>query len=118
MAKSRNIAEKNVLLTPLKSDSSHRPYDLARLGWSQIVWEVLSVSATLPVSVRPFTRTEFTRRGCGRGLRVDFEFWGGPVVGREQEYRHCPTDELRHVGGPIIVVWEKRDDRWIPDSVG
>jgi hypothetical protein len=49
-------------------------------------------------------------------VRVDSEFWGGPIVGQEQEYRHCPDDEVRHIEGPIIVVWEKRDGKWIPES--
>jgi len=93
------------------------PFDLIRLGWLQVVWEVLVASATLPVSVRPYTRTEFTCNGCGRRLRVDFEFWGGPIVGREQEYQHCPGDDLHHVDGPVIVVWEKRGERWIPETV-
>ena len=61
-------------------------------------------SATLPVSVRPYTRTEFTCQGCGRIVRVDSEFWGGPIVGRVQEYQHCSGDELHHVDGPVIVV--------------
>ena len=75
------------------------------------------VSATLPVSVRPYARTEFTCRGCGLRLRIDSEFWGGPIVGWEQEYRHCSGDELHHVEGPIIVVWERRGDRWVPERV-
>lgn len=75
------------------------------------------VSATLPVSVRPYARTEFTCRGCGLRLRIDSEFWGGPIVGREQEYQHCSADEFHHVDGPIIVVWEKRGDRWVPERV-
>jgi hypothetical protein len=74
------------------------------------------MSTTVHVSMRPFTRTEFRCKGCGRMVRVDCEFWGGPIVGREAEYQHCPNDEVRHVEGPILVVWEKVDGSWIPKS--
>lgn len=98
-----------------RSDSDHRPPRYLHLRLFYQVLEAL-VSTTLPVTARPFTRTEFRCEGCGRMVRVDCEFWGGPIVGREAEYQHCPDDKLRHVEGPILVVWEKLDGSWIPKS--
>ena len=71
------------------------------------------MNTTIPVHVRPFTRAEFTCKGCGKELRVDFEFGGGPIAGLGHEYRHCPNDEPRKLGGPVAAVWEKLDGEWV-----
>lgn len=70
------------------------------------------MSVAVPPVV-PYARAEFTCQGCGAICRVDHEFSAGPIVGRGQHYRHCSTGQVLEVGGPIVAVWEKRDNKWV-----
>lgn len=71
------------------------------------------MSLAVPASVHPYSRVEFTCKVCGAEARVDYEYGVGPVIGQEREYRHCDGDQSRHLAGPIVAVWEKREGRWL-----
>ncbi len=67
--------------------------------------------SAVPRYPNQWTPMEFLCKGCGTEYRLDVEFVGGPCAG--QEYQHCAKDEeLNAVPGPIIAVWEKRNNDW------
>ena len=71
------------------------------------------MSFAVPVSVHPYNRIEFTCKACGAVVRVDYEYGVGPVIGQEREYRHCASDQPRHLAGPIVAVWERCGSQWL-----
>jgi hypothetical protein len=68
--------------------------------------------STAPKYTNQWTPMEETCKGCGTKYRLDVEFVAGPFAA--QEYQHCANDqELNHVPGPIIAVWEWRNGDWV-----
>ena len=71
------------------------------------------MSTVVRVSVHPYSRLEFTCKGCGVTARVDYEYGVGHVIGQDRDYRHCSDDVARHLPGPIVAVWEKHGRKWV-----
>ncbi|MGA7849864.1 MAG: hypothetical protein WCA13_12225 [Terriglobales bacterium] len=49
---------------------------------------------------------------CGREVDVEIQgFRGGSIGGFS--FQHCAMDERHTIPGPIIAVWEKRDEGFV-----
>ncbi len=67
--------------------------------------------SAVPKYPNQWTPMESLCKGCGTEYRLDVEFVLGPSAG--QEYQHCAKDdEGKLLPGPIIAVWEKRNNDW------
>jgi hypothetical protein len=66
--------------------------------------------AVAPIYPNRWTPMEQTCDGCGTKHRLDVEFIAGPFAA--QDYQHCGKHKGEYVPGPIIAVWEQRNDEW------
>jgi len=67
--------------------------------------------SAVPKYPNRWTPMECICKGCGTEYRLDVELILGIAIG--QGYQHCSKDEEgKMLPGPIIAVWEKRNNDW------